>query len=327
VTVEGAEVRYCYRHPDRETGLSCSECGRPICAECVNYAPVGLRCPDHSGRPQGVKKVTTGVRRATFAGPTALVTKTLIGVNVGVFLLMLGSGAPVGQAGGWVFTDGALFVRLFDGEQLRGLAEGEWWRLVTAGFIHSGFFHLGMNMLMLWWFGAPLEQGIGRARFLGIYVVSLLSGSAGALLFSPQRPTVGASGAVIGLVGAMFVLERQAGINRGPAVTILVLNLLTPLIFPAISFGGHAGGAVGGALAMLALTRFGRAHAAYGRPGLAGAAGVVAVGVASVAVAWLQVQRVERQPPETAASTPASFSAAWAAASLASGTRKGEHET
>ena len=76
------ELRYCYRHPDRETRLSCSECGRPICAECVNYAPVGLRCPDHSGKPQGMRKVSTGVRRASFASTTdALVTKTLIAVS------------------------------------------------------------------------------------------------------------------------------------------------------------------------------------------------------------------------------------------------------
>jgi membrane associated rhomboid family serine protease len=286
VTAEGAEVRYCYRHPDRETGLSCSECGRPICADCVNYAPVGLRCPDHSGRAQGVKKVTTGVRRATFAGPTALVTKTLIGLNLGVFLLMLGSGAPIGRAGGRVFEEGALFV----GDSSIGLAAGEWWRLVTAGFIHSGLFHLGLNMMMLWWFGAPIEQGIGRARFLGIYFVSLLAGSAGAILLSPQSPTVGASGAVLGIFGAMFVLERQAGITRGPAFTILVLNILLPFVIPGISLGGHLGGAIGGALSMLALTRLGRAHAAYGRPGLVGAVGVAAVGVASVAIAWLQVQ-------------------------------------
>jgi membrane associated rhomboid family serine protease len=286
VTAEGAEVRYCYRHPDRETGLSCSECGRPICADCINYAPVGLRCPDHSGRPQGVKKVTTGVQRATFAGPTALVTKTLIGLNLGVFLLMLGSGAPIGQAGGRVFEEGALFV----GNPSIGLAAGEWWRLVTAGFIHSGLFHIGLNMMMLWWFGAPLEQGIGRARFLGIYFVSMLAGSAGAVLLSPQSPTVGASGAVLGLFGAMFVLERQAGITRGPAFTILLLNILLPFVIPGISLGGHLGGAIGGALSMLALTRFGRAHAAYGRPGLVGAAGVLAVGVVSVVVAWLQVQ-------------------------------------
>jgi membrane associated rhomboid family serine protease len=257
----------------------------------MTIAPVGLRCPEHSGKPQGVRKVTTGVRRATGEGLGAVVTKTLIGLNVGVFLLALGSGAPVsGGIGGRVSTDGALFVRLFDGVEFRGLAEGEWWRLVTAGFIHAGLFHLGMNMLLLWWFGAPLEQGLGRARFLSIYAVSLLAGSAGALLFAPQSPTVGASGAVFGLFGAAFVLERQAGVTRGPAFTVIVLNLLLSFVIPNISIGGHIGGLVGGGLCMLALTRFGRAHAAYGRPGLVGLTGVLLVGVASLAVAWFQVQ-------------------------------------
>lgn len=285
---DAADVKYCYRHPDRETGLACSECGRPICADCMTVAPVGLRCPEHSGRPQGVRRMTTGVRRAGFEGSGAFVTKTLIGLNVGAFLLLVGTGSPLTSGlAGEVAIDGSLFV----GDSSIGLAAGEWWRLVTSGFLHAGLFHLGMNMLLLWWFGAPLEQGLGRARFVALYAVSLLAGAAGALLLSAQTPTVGASGAVFGLFGAAFVLERQAGITRGPAFTIIVLNLLLTFLVPGISIGGHLGGLAGGALAMLALTRFGREHAAYGRPGAVGLAGVIAVGVLSVAVAWLQVQQ------------------------------------
>jgi membrane associated rhomboid family serine protease len=287
VAVQGAEdVRYCYRHPDRETMLSCSECGRPICAECVNYAPVGLRCPDHSGKPQGVRKVRTGVRRSSLASTDALVTKTLIGINVVVYLMELATGGSLNGTGGTVFEKGALFV----GNQFIGLAAGEWWRLVTAGFLHAGIIHIGFNMLLLWWFGAELERGLGRLRFLAVYFVSLLAGSAGAILLDPQVATVGASGAVFGLFGAAFVLERQAGITRGPAFTIIVLNLVLSFVIPGISIGGHIGGLVGGVLSMLALTRLGRVHAVYGRPGLVGVLGVAAVGVASLVVAWLQVQ-------------------------------------
>lgn len=288
MAVRDAEgVRYCYRHPDRETGLSCSECGRPICAECVNYAPVGLRCPDHSGKPQGVRKVSTGVRRASFANTTdALVTKALIGINLAVYLLELATGGSLNGTGGTAFEKGALFV----GNEFIGLAAGEWWRLITAGFLHAGLFHLGMNMLLLWWFGAELERGLGRLRFLAIYFVSLLAGSAGAILLDPQVATVGASGAVFGLFGAAFILERQAGITRGPAFTIIVLNLVLSFLIPGISIGGHIGGLVGGALSMLALTRLGRVHAVYGRPGLVGVLGVAAVGIASLVVAWLQVR-------------------------------------
>lgn len=285
-------MAYCYRHPDRETGLSCSECERPICTDCATFAPVGIRCPDHSGLPQGVQRMTTGARRVSATGTGALVTKTLIGINVLVFLAMVSQGASLGSAGGDLFVRGALLIQgqLSDGE-LVGLAQGEWYRLLTAAFLHAGILHLGFNMVMLWWIGAPLEEAMGRGRFLLLYVVSGLAGSAGALLLSPTAITVGASGAVFGLLGAAFVLERQAGIRGGPVMTIIILNLAISFLVPRISIGGHVGGLVGGALAMLAFSRFGRGHALYGRMGAIGTAGVVAVGIASVALAYFQVER------------------------------------
>jgi membrane associated rhomboid family serine protease len=285
-------MAYCYRHPDRETGLSCSECERPICTDCATFAAVGIRCPDHAGTPQGVRRASTSVRRAGIAGTGALVTKTLIGINVLVFLIMLSQGASLGSAGGELYVRGALFIRgqLADGEVV-GLAEGEWYRLLTAAFLHAGLLHLGFNMLMLWWIGAPLEEAMGRARFLLLYVVSGLAGSAGALLYSPEAVTVGASGAVFGLLGAAFVLERQAGIRGGPVMTIIILNVALSFLVSGISIGGHLGGLAGGALAMLAFSRFGRGHALYGRMGALGTAGVVAVGIASVLIAYLQVER------------------------------------
>jgi membrane associated rhomboid family serine protease len=285
-------MAYCYRHPDRETGLSCSECERPICTDCATFAAVGIRCPDHAGTPQGVRRASTSVRRAGIAGTGALVTKSLIGINVLVFLIMLSQGASLGSAGGELYVRGALFIRgqLADGEVV-GLAEGEWYRLLTAAFLHAGLLHLGFNMLMLWWIGAPLEEAMGRARFLLLYVVSGLAGSAGALLYSPEAVTVGASGAVFGLLGAAFVLERQAGIRGGPVMTIIILNVALSFLVSGISIGGHLGGLAGGALAMLAFSRFGRGHALYGRMGALGTAGVVAVGIASVLIAYLQVER------------------------------------
>ena len=286
-------MAYCYRHPDRETGLACSECERPICTDCATFASVGIRCPDHAGGAQGARRVATGVRRASTTGTGALVTKALIGVNVLVYLLMLAQGASLGEAGGDLFVRGALLIegQLTSGE-LIGLAEGEWWRLLTAAFLHGSLFHLGFNMLMLWWIGAPLEDAMGRGRFLLLYVVSGLAGSAGALLWSPNAITVGASGAVFGLLGAALVLERRAGITGGPVLTIVVINLLFTFLFSSsISVGGHIGGLVGGALAMLAFSRFGRGHPLYGRLGTVGMVAVLAVGVASVALAYWQVGR------------------------------------
>jgi membrane associated rhomboid family serine protease len=287
------EPMFCYRHPDRETGVSCSECGRGICPDCMVFAPVGIRCPDHAGQPQGAARVARGARGASIAGTGALVTKGLIAANVLVYLFNLAQGASLTQNRGDLFFDWALIGKgqLSDGSFI-GVAEGDWWRLITATFLHGSIIHLGMNMLMLFWIGAPIEEAIGRARFLVLYLVSGLAGSAGALLLTdPNAITVGASGAIFGLLGAALVFERQRTfVLGGSALSIIVLNLVLTLAVPNISIGGHLGGVVGGALGGLALSRFGRAHAVYGRPGAIGYAALIAVGIASVLLAYWRVE-------------------------------------
>lgn len=277
----------CYRHPKRETGVSCSECGRGICPDCMVFAPVGIRCPEHAGGPQGTARVTTGVKRAAFEGTGAIVTKALIAAIVLVFLVNLAQGSTLNQISGSFFEKGALFIQ-------GGLDQGEWWRLITTAFLHGSLIHLGMNMVILWIVGAPVEQAIGRGRFLALYVVSGLAGSAGALVLSPDAITVGASGAIYGVLGAALVLERQGSyVLGGQAFGLIAINLIiTFALSTYISVGGHLGGLAGGALSMLALSRFGRTHAIYGRPGLIGVLGLVAVGVGSVAVAYYRVQGV-----------------------------------
>jgi membrane associated rhomboid family serine protease len=145
---------------------------------------------------------------------------------------------------------------------------------------------------LLYWIGAPIEEAIGRARFVILYLVSGLAGSAGALLLTdPQDVTVGASGAIFGMLGAALVFERQRTfVLGGSALSIIVLNLVLTFAVPNISIGGHLGGLVGGALGGLALSRFGRAHAVYGRPGVIGFAGLIGVGVASVLLAYWRVE-------------------------------------
>jgi membrane associated rhomboid family serine protease len=287
------EKMYCYRHPDRETGVSCSECGRGICPDCMVFAPVGIRCPDHAGVAQGAARVTTGVRRATYEGTGALVTKALIALNVLVFLANLAQGSSFRGVQGSIFEKGALFISspFFPGE---GLAYDQWWRLITSAFLHDGLFHIGMNMLVLWFVGAPVEEAIGRGRYLALYIVSGLGGSAGALLFSPNAITVGASGAIFGILGAALVLEAQGShVLGGQAFGLIAFNLVLTFVLGStanISIGGHLGGLAAGALSMLALSRFGRTHAIYGRPGLLGIVGMIAVGVGAVLVAYLRVQ-------------------------------------
>src|SRR5262249_10853715 len=146
------QQRYCYRHPDRETGLSCSECGRPICYECMTPAPVGLRCPEHSGKPQGVRKATAAAERvATRQGTRPYpVTMILVAVNVGIYLLELAMGGSANGTGNKIFNQGALLANgvIQDGQLygvrggpaagLVGVANGDWWRLFTSAFLHAG---------------------------------------------------------------------------------------------------------------------------------------------------------------------------------------------
>src|ERR671934_1037837 len=273
----------CYRHPNRETYVSCSECGRPICAECMTPAPVGQRCPEHSGRPQGVRRVASGARRSAFEGTGALVTKSLIGLNILVYLITVTQGAGINSPGGSLFNKWVLFGP--------SVANGDWWRLITCAFLHASLLHIGFNMYFLWFVGSAVEQALGRGRFLLVYVVSGLAGSAGALLAEPTQPTVGASGAIFGILGAALILERQRNyVLGGQAFALIAINLALSFIISNISYGGHIGGLVGGVLCTLVLSRFGRGHAAYSRLGLWGIAGVLGVGLLSIAVAYLRVR-------------------------------------
>ena len=274
----------CYRHPDRATGLSCSECGRPICTECMTMAPVGIRCPEHSGKAQGVQRVTRGVQRAAFEGTGAKVTKALVAINVAVYVAELVTGGGVNGTGSTIYLHGVLYGPLVE--------QGDWWRLLTAAFLHYGPVHLILNMVGLYWFGSLLEERIGAARYLMLYLVSGLAGSAGALLWSNGflTPTVGASGAIFGILGAGLVLERQRDyVFGGSAMGVILINFVLTFSISSISKGGHIGGLVGGILCALGLTRFGRGHAAYGRLGVLGLATIVLVGIASIAIAYWRV--------------------------------------
>ena len=279
--------RYCYRHPDRETGLSCSECGRPICYECMTPAAVGLRCPDHSGKPQGVRRVTTAATRSSRMGlgfrRANAVTLALIGLNILVYVITAAQGAGLNSPGGSLFTKWLLFGP--------AVANGDWWRLITAAFLHASLIHIGFNMYFLWFAGAPVEAVLGRGRFLLVYLVSGLAGSAGALVVDPRTATVGASGAIFGILGAALVMERQRNfVLGGSAAGLILINLILSFVLSNISIGGHIGGLIGGVLCTLVLSRFGRGHAAYSRVGLWGIAGVLGVGLLSIAVAYLKVR-------------------------------------
>jgi membrane associated rhomboid family serine protease len=240
-------------------------------------AAVGLRCPEHSGKPQGVRKVTsTATRVTTGVGSRRVnaVTMVLIGVNVLVYLAELAAGGTINGLDNTIYIHGALFGPL--------VAAGDWWRLITSAFLHYGPFHLAINMYSLYFAGSILEQVIGRWRFALLYVASGLSGAAGALVWSPNVPTVGASGAIFGVLGALFVLERRGNIATGGQVAgLIVLNLIfTFALSSFISVGGHVGGLIGGFLLMLGLVHFRRSWQLS-----AAAAAVVAAAAVIVAYA------------------------------------------
>jgi membrane associated rhomboid family serine protease len=273
----------CYRHPNRETYISCSDCGRPICTECMTPAPVGQRCPEHSGRPQGVRRVTRGAQRSAFEGTGALVTKGLLALNVLVYVITAVQGSGINSPGG----------TLYDKWDLVGpaVANGDWWRLITAAFLHANLIHIAFNMYFLWFVGSAVETALGRGRFLAVYLISGLAGSAGALIDNATAPTVGASGALFGILGVAVVLERQRNlVLGGSALLLVIINLVLSFQFSNISVGGHIGGLIGGILCALVLSRFGRGHAAYSRVGLWGIAGLCGVGLLSLAVAYLRVR-------------------------------------
>jgi membrane associated rhomboid family serine protease len=253
----------------------------------MTYGPVGIRCPDHataSGKATAAPRraARTATRSLSSYGP--FVTFTLIGINVGVFLLGLLLGGELNGTGNWLYENGVLVATAVGSDgQLIGVAEGDWWRLITATFLHYGLVHLGMNMLVLWIIGPPLEDYFGHGRYLLVYVVAGLAGSAGALLWSPNALTVGASGAIWGIMGAALVLEaRRIYVFGGSALGLVVLNLAITFLIPGISIGGHIGGLVGGALCALAFSSLRRS------PALA-TLSMAAVGVLSVGLAAAQV--------------------------------------
>jgi membrane associated rhomboid family serine protease len=233
----------CYRHPNRETGVSCSNCGRPICPDCMTSTSVGMRCPECARQ---TTKVRTGPGAFSPTAGKMPATIALIAINVIVFVIeLVGGGTGSFSGGGTVIHDAGL----------RGpdVASGDWWRVITGGFLHAGFLHLLLNMYVLYIAGSILEPGIGTPRFLGIYFVSLIAGSLGALIVDPNSLTVGASGAIFGLMAAVVVIARGRGVEQLASQfgLFIVLNLVLTFSISGISVGGHIGGLVGGAVAAL----------------------------------------------------------------------------
>lgn len=228
----------CYRHPDRVTGLACTRCGRPACPQCLQSAAVGQHCNDcvAQGRSD-VRPVATAPTRAT-----PYVTYALIAINVAIFAVTASQAHSI--------TDNH-FSRLFYDWMLapHAVAQGEWFRVIGSGFLHYGPLHLLVNMFALYILGRDTEMVLGRARFVAVYAVSLLGGSAAVMWLATDAFTAGASGAIYGLFGAMTVILLRLKQSPVQMLVLIAINILISVSLPGISLWGHLGGLLAGTLA------------------------------------------------------------------------------
>ncbi|WP_246154466.1 rhomboid family intramembrane serine protease [Saccharopolyspora hirsuta] len=236
----------CVRHPDRPTGLRCTRCERPACPECLRDASVGQQCVDCVAQGARSTRQAVTVAGARLSDKPILVP-VLIAVNVIVFALTAVQAGSIGSNfTAPLFDDFALWPIL--------VAGGQWWRLLSAGFLHIGLLHLAMNMIALWVIGRDLELLLGRVRFAAVYVLSLLGGSAAVFLFGDElRPVAGASGAVYGLMGGIAIAALRLKVSLRPVLVVIGLNIVASVVIPGISLLGHLGGLVLGVLATGAL--------------------------------------------------------------------------
>lgn len=274
---EQATPTACWWHPSRPTGLSCARCGRAACPDCLRDAPVGQQCVDcaHEGRrerrqPGG--RTTAGTREAT----RPVVTLVLIALNVLIYgFTAVQAHDPVDVQGAALFGDWVLWPRAIAGA-------GEWWRLVTSGFLHMGALHVGINMVALWIFGREMEAAFGKLRFSVIYLVSLFGGAVSVYLMDDSnRGTAGASGAIYGLLGGLLIVVLRMRLNPMPALLTIGLNLVISLAIPNISLLGHLGGLIAGALVTAAII-----YAPSGHRKVWQVVSVVALVLALTALVW-----------------------------------------
>jgi membrane associated rhomboid family serine protease len=237
----------CYRHPDRETWVSCVRCGRHACPDCLREAAVGQQCVD-CVRGAGQ---TSRPARTVFGGRpsrTAVVTWTLMAVNIVLYLIEL---ARPSLASDWWMLG---YARNYQGGPPQGVAAGQWYRLITSAFLPGtgslGILDIAFNMWALYIVGPGLEQLLGRVRYLAVYLLSAVGGSVLFYYLVPEnQPALGASGAIFGLFGAWFVVSRRLNLDSRGIVMLIAINLALSFIYRStIAWQDHVGGLITGAV-------------------------------------------------------------------------------
>jgi membrane associated rhomboid family serine protease len=238
-----AETSVCYRHGDRRSFVRCQRCARVICGECQSTAAVGFHCPDcRASARASAPRQRSGLTRAFHSrSRTPVVTYSILALTVFVFVLQQISSGAVTQA--------LLYWP--------PLTTVEPWRMLTTALVHSerSLFHILFNMYSLWILGPLIEGLIGRGRFLALYVLSAFGGSVAVLYLAPEQAVVGASGAIFGMLGAFFIIQRGIGGQSVQLVVLIALNLAIGFVVPGISWQAHIGGLVVGGLVALILVR------------------------------------------------------------------------
>ena len=286
---QGTEAPTCYRHPDRETHIRCTRCERAICPDCMIDASVGFQCPEC------VREGNRGVRTARtlaggrVSGDPGWVTRGLLALIVGFYVLQLAVGAPLEKH--------LVLIGYWPGAEPFGVAAGDLWRLLTVVLLHGGVLHLLLNAYALWVWGPTVEAHLGRLRFGLLYALSALGGSAASYAFNGvMTPAVGASGALFGLAGALVVLSRRLRYDASGLYLVLAVNFVAGFLIPRVDWRAH----IGGFLAGLAVTAV-LAYAPRQRRLLVQAVGVLAVAVVIASVVGARTAQIR----ERAESCPA----------------------
>jgi membrane associated rhomboid family serine protease len=261
---------YCYRHPDRQSFIICQRCGRTVCSECQTQAAVGVHCPEcvreaRESAPRTAGRATrTRLKRSMRSSSgVPVVTYSLIALNIAVFAIDFVTG---GSLYGWLAYRGD-FTAL------------QPWRMLTSAFMHASVLHLLFNMFSLFVFGPVIEHAVGRVRFAALYLLAAFGGSLAVLLLAPMQAVVGASGAIFGLLGAFFIIQRRLGGNNTQLLVLIGLNVAFGFIVPNVAWQAHLGGlVVGAAVAAVYMATRHRSKKAVQ------IASVAAIGVALVAI-------------------------------------------
>jgi len=267
---------FCYRHPDRQSFIICQRCGRTICSECQTQAAVGVHCPEcvreaRESAPRTSRGTRTRIKRSMRSSSgVPVVTYTLIALNIAVFAIDFVTG---GSLYGWLAYRG-------------DFTASQPWRMLTSAFMHASVLHLLFNMFSLFIFGPVIEHAVGRARFAALYLLAAFGGSLAVLLLAPNQAVVGASGAIFGLLGAFFIIQRRLGGNNTQLLILIGLNVAFGFIVPNVAWQAHLGGLVVGAAvaAVYTATRH-RSQKALQIASVVGiAAALVAITIAAVTV-------------------------------------------